>query len=176
MAFFTVEDRVAEIECVAFARQYSENAHLIHTDAGVFVSGSISVREDEPPKLLVNRIEPLIENGRFDPSAFQTVKEEEKRERKPQASAQKTNNGVAKAASASAPSAPKRLFLRVPSAKSDVYFKALNLAELFDGSFPSFFYFADEKRYETAPIGVAISTYVLEQFKGLLGEENVILK
>lgn len=176
MAFFTVEDRVAEIECVAFARQYSEHAHLIHTDAGVFVSGSISVREDEPPKLLVNRIEPLIENGRFDPSAFQTVKEEEKRDRNPQASAPKTNDVAINRASAETPSAPKRLFLRVPSVKANVYFKALNLAELFDGSFPAYFYFADEKRYETAPIGVALSAYVLEQFKGVLGEENVILK
>jgi hypothetical protein len=101
---------------------------------------------------------------------------EETSDRQPQTSVQKTNDGVAKAASTSASIAPKRLFLRVPSAKCDAYFKTLNLAELFDGSFPAFFYFADEKRYETAPIGVALSEYVLEQFRGLLGKENVILK
>ena len=176
MAFFELEDRFADIECVAFARQYAEHSYLIHTDAGVYVSGSISLREDEPPKLLVNRIEPLIENGRFDPSAFRPTVAEETSDRQSQTPVQKTNDGVAKKASTSAPSAPKRLFLRVPSAKCDAYFKALNLAELFDGSFPAFFYFADEKRYETAPIGVALSAYVLEQFRVLLGEENVILK
>jgi DNA polymerase-3 subunit alpha len=176
MAFFELEDRFADIECVAFARQYAEHYYLIHTDAGVYVSGSISLREDEPPKLLVNRMEPLIENGRFDPSAFRPTVAEETSDRKPQTPVQKTNDGVAKAASTSAPIAPKRLFLRVPSAKCDAYFKALNLAELFDGSFPAFFYFADEKRYETAPIGVSLSEYVLEQFRELLGKENVILK
>ena len=72
------------------------------------------------------------------------------------------------------PSGAKRLFLRVPDAHGAAYCKARNLAELFDGAFPTFFYYADEKRYETAPLGVALSDYVLRQFRALLGEENVI--
>ena len=52
----------------------------------------------------------------------------------------------------------------------------LNLLEIFDGTFPTFFFFADEKRYETEAHGLAISEYVVNQLKALLGEENVILK
>ena len=37
-------------------------------------------------------------------------------------------------------------------------------------------YIANEKRYETAPLGVAVSDYVLQELRALLGEENVILK
>ncbi len=156
MAFFTIEDRMAEIECLVFARQYTEYAHLIRTDAGVLVSGTLSVREDEPPKLLVNRMEALIENERFDTANVRIE--------------------TAPARPAAQTSTPKRLFLRAPSVKSEAYRKALNLVELFDGSFPTFFYYADEKRYETIPMGLALSDYVLKQLRDILGEEHVILK
>ena len=172
MAFFTIEDRVAEIECIAFARQYGEFAHLIHTDSGVFVSGTISLREDEPPKLLVNRMEGLVENGRFRPESVKTERDAAR-----DTAPRDKKMPVVTSASASRPSEPpKRLFLRVPDAKSVTYCKALNLVELFDGAFPTYFFFADEKRYETSPHGVALSDYVLEQLRGLLGVENVILK
>ena len=177
MAFFTIEDRMAEMECVAFAKQYAESAHLIHTDSAVYVSGTISLREDEPPKLLVNRMEPLIENQRFE---------------RPQESEKKTMKTPVEPAPARAenpqrsPQAhqkPKvaqgthtRLFLRVPDATGSVFCKALNLVELFDGDFPAYFYFADEKRYDVTPHGISMSDYVLEQLCRLLGEDNVILK
>ncbi|MBQ7346565.1 MAG: DNA polymerase III subunit alpha [Clostridia bacterium] len=173
MAFFTLEDRMAEIECIAFARQYAENAHLIHTDAALYVSGSISVREDEPPKILINRLEPLVEDARFRPEDH-TVSAEKVR----LAASQKTTAPQqAPVRQTQTPqSAPRRLFLRVPNEKNALYFKALNLAELFDGTFPVFFFFANEKRYDTVPHGVAMSDYVLRQFSELLGGENVILK
>ena len=164
MAFFTIEDRMAEIECIAFARQFREAAHLIHTDSALFVSGTVSVREDEPPKLLVNRIEALVEDTRFRPEEHAKPQEEQPR-KQPE-----------KAAPASPATPPKRLFLRVPSSRSREYYKALNLLEIFDGSFPAFFFFADEKRYENEAHGIAISDYVLKELKTLLGEENVILK
>ena len=64
----------------------------------------------------------------------------------------------------------------MPSSRESAYLKAHNLAELFEGDFPAFFYYADEKRYESSPMGVALSDYVLRQFRALLGDENVILK
>ena len=73
-------------------------------------------------------------------------------------------------------SSARRLFLRVPDDKNVRYLKALNLAELFDGAFPVYFFFADEKRYDVVPHGVAMSDYVLRAFRELLGDENVILK
>jgi len=169
MAFFTLEDRMAEIECIAFARQYKENSHLIHTDSALFVSGTVSVREDEPPKLLVNRIEALVEDRRFRPeehankkvgastASLQPARTEPPKDQREQAS-------------------PKRLFLRVPAQKSREFCHALNLLEIFDGAFPAYFYFADEKRYETEAHGVALSDYVLGELRALLGNENVILK
>jgi DNA polymerase-3 subunit alpha len=173
MAFFTVEDRMAEIECIAFARMYADASHLLHNDSGVFVSGSLSLREDEPPKLLVNRIEALVEDARFRPEEHQAQPVQEKRdERRTQNTATKRQAMPEKRED----SAPKRLFLRVPSEKSREFYKTLNLVELFEGDFPAFFYFADEKQYDTGGHGIALSDYVLRQLRELLGEENVILK
>ena len=172
MAFFTLEDRFAEIECLVFARKYTEVSYLIRNDTGVFVSGSLSLREDEAPKLLVNNIEELIENKRFKESDVKAV------ETPPQTQPQKIEKTekVEHVEQKQPVQPPRRLFLRVPSVTDAAYFKALNLCELFDGTFPVFFYYADEKRYERDPLGVAVSDYVLRQLRGLLGEENVILK
>ncbi len=168
MAFFTIEDRMAEIECIAFARQYAEHAHLIRNDSALYVSGSLSLREDEPPKLLVNRLEALVEDGRFRPEEHAAAAEP-----KPQDSAQ---SGAPRAERPAARENPRRLFLRVPSVESRDYQKAKNLTELFDGSFPAYFYFADEKRYGSEAQGVYLSDYLITELRALLGDENVILQ
>ena len=167
MAFFTLEDRFAEIECIAFARKYAEASYLIQPDTGVFVSGNLSLREDEAPKLLINNIEELIENKRFKESDVKPKEPEKAPAKENRAPIQKQSPPI---------TPPRRLFLRVPSQSDASYFKALNLCELFDGEFPVFFYFADEKRYERDPLGVAVDDYVLRQLQEILDAENVILK
>ena len=161
MAFFTLEDRLAEVECVAFARQFAEVSHLIRRDVGVLVKGNVSLREDEPAKVLVQKIEPLIENNDFRAEDYRAPAKEEPTTPKP--------------AAASA-ARPTRLFIRVPSQTHPVAQKASNLLGIFDGSFPVYFYYADEKRYESSPVGVAMSEYVAGELRTLLGEENVIFK
>ena len=172
MAFFTLEDRAAEIECVAFARQYNEHGHLIRTDNALCVSGTVSLREDEPPKILVNALEQLIDNAHFTPK----VKTEQKVSAEQPEKARRVQEKAQSVPQNRQISGAQRVFLRVPSAGDSLYYKALNLVELFDGDFPAFFYFADEKRYETVPVGVAMSDYVLGELTALLGAENVILK
>ncbi len=177
MAFFTIEDRMAEIECVAFARQYAEAAHLIHADSALCVTGTISLREDEAPKVLVNRLEPLIENQRFEAPT------ERKAETVTLTTAPKKTSVDRAQQPLQSTTAPKvgqgthtRLFLRVPDEKGSTFFKALNLVELFEGDFPVYFYFADEKRYDVTPHGIALGDYVFGVLCALLGNENVILK
>lgn len=66
--------------------------------------------------------------------------------------------------------------MRVPDDRGELFLKARNLVEILEGDFPTFFYYADEKRYETTPVGVSLTPYLLEQLYALLGRENVILK
>lgn len=182
MAFFTLEDRISEIECLVFAKRYSEFSHLLHTETAVFADGTLSVREDEKPKLLVNHMEALIENQRFSGEPNCASAPAHRNTVRPSAltGTEGASGSVKKLASP--PASPMgiagkgRLFLRVPDTHGILYRKALNLALLFEGPFPVFFYDASEKQYTKTPIGVAMSDYVYRQFCELLGEENAILK
>lgn len=172
MAFFSMEDRFAEIECIAFTRVFAENAHLIRNDSAVWVTGTLSLREDEAPKILVNRMEPLIENKRFTEDHVKQIKADMPTTKK---NAEKTVSPQSQKPQIDLSTA-RRLFLRVPNMRGTLYQKAKNLSELFDGDFPVFFYDAERASYAKEPVGISISTYVLEEFRSLLGDENVILK
>jgi DNA polymerase-3 subunit alpha len=173
MAFFTLEDRTAEIECIVFPNIFEELSPLLVRDNAVLVRGTISLREEEDAKLLVQTVDELVENNKFDPATV-----------KPLTSAQKSTTYVQKTpvkeekTPVSIPNIKdaKRLFLRVPDAHCEEFFKAQNLLEILEGDFPAFFFYANEKRYETTPLGVSLTPYLLEQLYLLLGRENVILK
>ena len=56
MAFVTLEDMAGQIECLVFPRIYEKYQPLLQEDAAVVISGKISVREEEAPKLLAERV------------------------------------------------------------------------------------------------------------------------
>ena len=62
MAFFKLEDRYGDIECIAFAKTYREISHELYIDGAVFVEGTVSIRDDDPPKIIVNSLVSLIDN------------------------------------------------------------------------------------------------------------------
>ena len=176
MAFFTLEDQSGELECIVFSRQFSECAHLIRADLAVCVSGSVSLREEEAPKVLVNRVEELVENSVF--RAVDIKKEAETKSvgsRAADAPKADVNGQAGKRAEAPAPK-PTRLFLRLPQRNGLLWKKAENLAAIFEGTFPVSFYDAQTKQYAMAHASVTLSDYLLRELRALLGEENVILK
>ena len=164
MAFFRLEDQYGEIECVVFARQFAGMAHLIRADAAVAVTGTVSLREDEPPKILTGSMEELTDNATF---------REPERKRVPSGAGDDPAAG--KRADA-APARPKRLFLRVPDRTGKVWIRTRALMEIFDGAFPVAVYDAGTGQYDFSLPGLALDAFVLEQFRDLLGNENVILK
>ncbi len=170
MAFFRLEDQSGEMECVLFAKGFSAFGHLVRADLAVSVLGSISVREEESPKILVNRIEELIENESFRerPAPART---EEPKPAAPKPTPQNPATGRERTEIR-----PKRLYLRLPSREDPLWAKAENLTEIFGGGFPVAFYDAAEGKYEFSVKPVALSDYLLREFKAMLGEENVILK
>ena len=73
MAFVTVEDRTGEIEVVVFARQYLGSAGLLVTESPIVVHGTISVRDEEKPKILMNSCERLLTDDEFAKDRPQTL-------------------------------------------------------------------------------------------------------
>ena len=59
MAFLTLEDLTGSIEVIVFPKTLDTVKNLCVTDSLVIVKGRISLKEDEPPKLLCESIEPL---------------------------------------------------------------------------------------------------------------------
>ena len=59
MAFLTLEDLTGSIEVIVFPKTLDNVKSLCVTDSLVIVKGRISLKEDEPPKLLCESIEPL---------------------------------------------------------------------------------------------------------------------
>ena len=65
MAFITIEDATSEIEVIVFPKAYEKYSHLLNVENVVFVNGNISVREDEPCKILLSSVENLSPNSEF---------------------------------------------------------------------------------------------------------------
>ncbi len=65
MAFLKLEDKFGEIECIVFPKKYNEYYHDIFVDNAVYVEGTVSIKDEEMPKILVNYMESLIENERY---------------------------------------------------------------------------------------------------------------
>ncbi len=65
MAFVTLEDKTGEMEIVVFSKQYQRFADLLLPEMPLAVSGTISARDDEKPKLILNAAQRLIANDKF---------------------------------------------------------------------------------------------------------------
>jgi len=59
MAFVQLEDMYGVTEVLVFPKVYERVSALLQTDEPVLMSGKLSVREDESPKLLLDRVVPL---------------------------------------------------------------------------------------------------------------------
>jgi len=64
MAILTLEDLTGQIEVLAFPRVYDQYFTTLAVDAMLMLSGKLSVREDEAPKLLLDSAVPLGETER----------------------------------------------------------------------------------------------------------------
>ncbi len=66
MAFITLEDPSGEIEIIVFPKLYERYADVLVVENIVSITGDVSIREDEPCKILLANAENLIQNSDFD--------------------------------------------------------------------------------------------------------------
>ena len=59
MAFLKLEDLTGTIEVIVFPKTLDKVKELCVTDSLVIIKGRLSLKEDEPPKLICESIEPL---------------------------------------------------------------------------------------------------------------------
>ncbi len=163
MAFLVLEDRYAEIECVIFPKVYERAKGCISVEQGVYLEGSVQSRDDERPRLLANLIIPLVSEQDYVEGAMKAAAP------KPSPKTSDYQKAV--------PSAPKKLYLRLPSLDDVRAERAANLIEIFSGGIPVVLYASDEKKYVSyTGSGADCSPKLLSELSELLGEDSVVLK
>jgi DNA polymerase-3 subunit alpha len=161
MAFFQLSDRYGEIECIAFARTYSQISYKIKEDVAVVVGGYVQAREDEDIKFIVSTLEPLQKNGEYQAKVEKNSENSINREEQ-----KRSFGGAVQKA--------KKLYLRVPDLTCDEFIRTKNLVEIFEGSTEVIFYDGSTKQYHPSGLGFDMTEYTIKQLKDLLGDENVV--
>ncbi len=173
MAFITLEDLYGSTEMLFFPRTYEKYRHLLETDALVSVYGHLSVREDEPAKLIADAVLPLMKTS-LSADAFK----DELRPRR------NYNARVQEPAAPTTPSAPStdvfsplpplKLYLKVADEKERD--RCLPILKKTPGSISVTFYVVSARAAFRAD-GYSVSMTVdLAALREILGSKNVVMK
>ena len=168
MAFFKIEDRYGEIECLAFPTQYSKHSYKIRVDAPLYIEGNLSVREDEDTKILVSDIRELLDNTRFKEAGGQ-------KERPVSTSSGNTEQRRDTEVRPKLVNVTK-VYIRVPDFNCEKFKKARNIVEIFEGNIRVIFYDSSRSQAVNFPQGIDATPYVISELVRLLGQENVVPK
>ena len=155
MAFVTLEDKYASIECIVFPKQFLRVSKNLEVDTAVVIEGNVAFRDEEKAQIIVSSVERLVDNSLY-------VEMPEKTEE-----SAPVNTETPKA---------KKLYLRIKGRESREFMKAVNLIDIFEGSTQVVFYQTDEKSYFSYSRGINADEFVIGELVSLLGKENVILK
>lgn len=160
MAYVTLEDLYGSIEVLVFPRTLSQFAPLLQPGSVVLLNGRISVREEEDPKLLCDRIFPAPEPGKAIASSATD---------KPP-----TDRSVS---SPAVPSGKHGLYVRVPSVESAEFKRMCLVLNVFIGTEPLYIRFTDTGKLVRAPQNMCVWPHdvLLRELRLILGEKNVAI-
>lgn len=161
MAFVTVEDMTGAIEMLVFPQTLAEYGTFFLEGNVLDILASVSLREDEEPKLLCNQ------------AKLATKEPPQKAEEAGQAP--QTNMP---AGQPQAQRTVPALYLRVKNLHCREYEQAKQVLDIFDGRNPVIFVLTEEKRQVRAPANmwVDLNDVMVRELKARLGEHNVGIK
>ncbi len=172
MGFITIEDLTGQIECLVFPKVYEKYQAMMSVDDLVVLSGKLSIREDEAPKLLVDTLVPL---DQWEEKPKVTVPDEPGN-RRPRVSTVERVPAPAPAPAAPhrtpiqprltdsqrAANASRKLFIQLDRARMD---EAAHMLELHPGSIPVYLHIPAEKM-----------TFLLPSLKWCDGSEGCLTR
>ena len=155
MAFVTIEDLYGSVEIIVFPNALVKYNQFLIQSGVITVFGTLSLEEEKDAKVLANVISGAPKLG------DKILNHSEKAEpEKPDSKSHKRRG----------------LFLRFSSRDDKNIEKAINIASIFDGSYPLYFYYLDEKKYELQNrlLFVEVNKTMLVELKRILGGDNVV--
>ena len=171
MGFITLEDLTGQIECLVFPKVYERYQGMMAVDDLVVLHGRLSIREEEAPKLLVEKLIPLEawhpeESAPAAPMGQSTAR--------PVPPKRHTSEAPKLTDAQAAAKAPRKLYLRLNRPQMDA---ASSTLSLYPGSVPVYLHLPAEKMTLLAPKTgwCDASDGCLNRLNALLGAENVKL-
>jgi DNA polymerase-3 subunit alpha len=156
MAFILVEDRLAEIEVLVFAKQYSKYAEDLTLENAVMIEGRLSVEEGDEAKIILSRLTPLLSNSEYASNGVE--------EQKVSASPQKASGNIQ----------PAKLFIKLERMDDAKLIPLYRLANLNPGKTEIVIFDAYTKKYNVIKgTTISVSDKVFERLRSIYGESNV---
>lgn len=170
MAFLTLEDSYGAVECLVFPKVLMRYGGILQEGNVILARGTVSIREDEEPKLLLNSCEVLDEVLK-NPSAHEEIlnSRQAKRSGTPQRNREEREKPK---------SAGKVMFIRLDSMSDEVLSRVRETLSPFAGDCEVRLYFADTKRYVRVPRELYYNgtPSAVRELKYEFGDENVVEK
>ncbi|MCH5300713.1 MAG: DNA polymerase III subunit alpha [Ruminococcus sp.] len=166
MAFVNVEDQYGATEMLVFPNVYEKYASLFREGNVLDIFASISIKEDEDPKLMCNKVALVTKDSK--PEAVNNsgfIRRTDTINPNNNSSQRPTNK-------------PMTLYIRIDNLDGEKFIKAKRLLEIFEGRTPVVFYLTDTKKQFKAPMNlwVDLNNVLVKELKYQLGEENVVTK
>ena len=167
MAFMTVEDLYGSTEIIVFDSCFSKAQHILLDENIVLIDGRLSIREDEPVKIVANNITEFNETKGDRPLPSQN---------------QSTNSNVNPVGVGFHPDPgkttqkPKILSLNITNASETQKDKLRGAIRFFSGDRNNIAVQVNDNG-QIKPCGaIYLNEEILEQFKEILGEKNIVLE
>lgn len=164
MAFVELEDMYGVTEVLVFPKVYERVSSQLQQDAAVVMTGKLSIREEEAPKLLLDRVAPLrdFENIQWDEWMGKSGAQRKRRaEDVPQGPVQSKKP-------------QHKLYLKLNASQRA---SVLEILHQTPGDICVMLHMADEKKTYQAPENYWVSEgYLKSALESILGIGNVILK
>lgn len=166
MAFLNVEDQYGATEMLVFPNVYEKYASLFREGNVLDVFANISIKEDEDPKLMCNKVALVTKDSK--PEAVNNsgfIRRTDTLNPNNNSSQRPTNK-------------PMTLYIRIDNLDGEKFIKAKRLLEIFEGRTPVVFYLTDTKKQFKAPMNlwVDLNNVLVKELRYQLGEENVVTK
>ena len=146
MAYVTVEDDTGSMELLTFSTILGQYGSLLYENSPVILNGRISVRDEKPPQMVVNRVVQIGDMKDLD-------------------AAQAARQTAAQA---------HTVYLKIESSAQRSAKKVLPILKMFPGKARAVIYFADTGARMGG--SCALDERMLQELREQLGEKNVVVK
>ncbi|MEG2789656.1 MAG: DNA polymerase III subunit alpha, partial [Romboutsia sp.] len=161
MAFLELEDLYGTIEIIVFPQLLQRYNNILNEDNIIYVKGTLSIKEDENPKLIAREFKDIDDKSSFEENRFN--------------SKNSYNNQIKKNSNNNS---KLGLYLKIDSFDNKIVTNSIiEIIKLYPGEENIFFYAEDTKQmYKYNGITVEISEELIENLEKILLTENIKIK